>query len=58
MRPKYNLLKHKFNNPLYDLIVTGDLSDLSDDDVRYITQKLVRSLGYRRSVGQNYYSHE
>jgi len=58
MRPKYNLLKHKFNNPLYDLIVNGSLSDVSDEDIRYFTQKLVGSIGYRRSVGQNYYSHE
>ena len=51
MRPKYNLLKHRFNNPLYDLIVTGNLSDVSDEDIRYFTQKLVGSLGYRRTVG-------
>jgi len=54
MRPKYNLLKHRFNNHLYDFIVTGNLSDVSDEDIRYFTQRLIESL----RLPPNYYSYE
>jgi len=58
MRPKYNLLKHRFNNPFYDFLVIGNLPNASNEDIRYFTQRLVESLRLPPNYIYNYDSYE